>query len=180
MSTYIFTANNAVQTSANIATDKVRISTTSGNGILFATGYPNVAGTGNITTSTSSVEVTGNGTAFLTELSRGYWIGDDGGNTVGIVNTIIDDGNLTLQANAEVTLADIGFTLNPYGVPYVDDTLDASNCPRASGIIPAQTMANSIYVGQGNVVTFIAVSGDSNISITELGMPHANTGTSGF
>lgn len=48
----------------------------------------------------------------------------------------------------------------------------------ACEIIPANTVDNSIIVGQGNYVAYINVAGTAGaFSITELGMPHANTGT---
>lgn len=180
MSTYIYESTGTTDTSANIATDKIRIATTE-NPILYAVGFPNVSGTGTVVCATNSDTITGTSTAFLAELGVGYWIGNATGTTVGIVNSIANATSLTLTANANVAIAGAGFTYSPYGVPYVDDVLDASNCPRASGIIPANTVENSIFVGQGNVVAFVnAGSNNATFSITELGMPHANTGTSGF
>lgn len=179
MTTYVYnTSNSSVTTSANIATDKIRIATI--EPVLYAVGFPNTAGTNTATATTSSTTVTGNGTVFTTELDSGYWIGNSTGVTVGIVSSIANNTSLTLTANANVALTDEAFTYSPYGVPYVDDTLDPSNCPTASGIIPANTVLNTVIVGQGNVVTFTSVGADSQISITELGMPHANTGTTGF
>lgn len=180
MSTYVFTSNNAVQTSSNIATDKVRISTTA-NSILFAVGYPNTAATGTVVAATNTTTVTGTGTAFLTELDVGYWIGNSTGITVGIVSSIANNTSLTLTANANVAIAGAGITYTPYGVPYVDDQLDPSNCPRASGIVPSNIVLNDVFVGQGNVITFTnSESGNCTFSVTELGMPHTNTGTSGY
>jgi hypothetical protein len=180
MSTYIYTSTSSADVSANIATDKIRIATTE-NPILYAVGYPNVSGTGTVVCATNSDTVTGTSTAFVTELGVGYWIGNATGITVGIVESIANATSLTLTANANVAIAGANFTYSPYGVPYVDDVLDSSNCPRASGIIPSNTVENSIFVGQGNVVAFVN-AGDSNatFSITELGMPHADTGTSGY
>lgn len=179
MTTYVYNSSNAnVTTSANIATDRIRIATL--DPILYAVGFPNTAGTGDITAATNNTTVTGSNTTFTTELSEGYWIGNATGVTVGIVASIANNTSLTLTANANVALTDAAFTYSPYGVPYVDDVLDPSSCPTASGIIPANTIVNTVIVGQGNVVTFLSVGSDSQISITELGMPHANTGTTGF
>lgn len=48
----------------------------------------------------------------------------------------------------------------------------------ACEIIPANTVDNNILVGQGNYVAYINVAGTAGaFSISELGMPHANTGT---
>jgi hypothetical protein len=179
MSTYVFNTSNAsVTTSANIATDRVRIATL--DPILYAVGFPNTAGTGNITAATNTTTVTGSGTSFTTQLGKGYWIGNATGTTVGIISSIANNTSLTLTANASVAVSNAAFTYSPYGVPYVDDTLDPSNCPTASGIIPSNTMVNTVIVGQGNVVTFLSLGANSQVSITELGEPHANTGTTGY
>jgi hypothetical protein len=179
MTTYVYnTSNSTVTTSDAIATDRVRIATL--DPILYAVGFPNTAGTGNITAATNTTTVTGSGTSFTTQLGKGYWIGNATGTTVGIISSIANNTSLTLTANASVAVSNAEFTYSPYSVPYVDDTLDPSNCPTASGIIPAQTMVNTVIVGQGNVVTFVSVGANSQISITELGEPHANTGTTGY
>lgn len=48
----------------------------------------------------------------------------------------------------------------------------------ACQIIPANTMSNSVIVGQGNYVAFINVAGTAGaFSVTELGAPHPATGT---
>jgi hypothetical protein len=180
MSTYIYESNNETQTSTTIATDKVRISTTT-NSILFATGFPNTSGTGTVTAATNSATVTGSSTTFTTQLGQGYWIGNSTGITVGIVESIANNTSLTLTTNANVAITTAGFTYSPYGQPYVDDVLDPSNCPRASGIVPSNTVLNTVFVGQGNVITFVnAETSNCIFSVTELGEPHANTGTSGF
>lgn len=180
MSTYVLESSGTVATSANIATDKVRIATTA-NSILFAVGYPNVTATGTVTTLTNSKTVTGVGTAFLSELNVGWWIGNSTGTTVGVVQSVANNTSITLVANAAIALSGDSITISPYGVPYVDDVLDASNCPRASGIVPANTVLNDVFVGQGNVITYInSETGNCIFSVTELGMPHADTGTSGY
>ena len=174
MASYVYTASGSVANSANIATDKVRIATTS-SPIHFDTGFPNTAGTGTITAATNSTTVAGVGTAFTTQLTVGTWIGNATGVTVGIVQSIANNVSLTLNANANVAIANAGFTYNPYGVPYVTATAN-------SAIIPSNTVERTITVGQGNVVSYLNVSGATAapFSITELGAPHANTGTSGF
>jgi hypothetical protein len=173
MTTYAYTANTAsAAASANIATDKVRIAT-SNAAIQYTTSYPNVALTGTVTCATNSNTVTGSGTLFLTELGIGYWIGNTTGNSVGIVKSIASNTSLTLTANAAVAITAATARLNPYGVPY---TVANAN----SEVIPANTVENSIIVGQGNIVSYLSLAGANSIfSITELGMPHSNTGTSG-
>ena len=173
MTTYAYTANTATAAaSANIATDKVRIAT-SNAAIQYTTSYPNVALTGTVTCATNSNTVTGSGTLFLTELGIGYWIGNTTGNSVGIVKSIASNTSLTLTANAAVAITAATARLSPYGVPY---TVANAN----SEVIPANTVENSIIVGQGNIVSYLSLAGANSIfSITELGMPHSNTGTSG-
>jgi len=48
-------------------------------------------------------------------------------------------------------------------------------------IVPANTVNNDYLIGQGNYFAYISIGGGSNqpFSVTELGMPHADTGTSG-
>jgi hypothetical protein len=174
MSSYVYTATGSAAESANVATDKVRIATTS-SPIHFATGFPNVAGNGTVTAATNSITVTGSSSDFTTQLAEGYWIGNATGTTVGIVSSIANNTSLTLTANANVAISGAGYTYNPYGVPFV--TVDGN-----SAIIPSNTVERSITVGQGNVVAYLNVNGATAapFSITELGMPHANTGTTGF
>lgn len=173
MTTYAYTANIATPAaSANIATDKVRIAT-SNAAIQYTTSYPNVALTGTVTCTTNSNTITGSGTLFLTELGIGYWIGNTTGNSVGIVKSIASNTSLTLVANASVAITATTARYSPYGVPY---TVANAN----SEVIPANSTNNSITVGQGNIVSYLSLAGANSIfSITELGMPHAVTGTSG-
>ena len=171
MASYVYTGNLVSQQSANIATDKIRISTT-GTGIHAVTGYPRVAGTGTATAATNSATVTGSGTAFNTQLSVGAWIGNTTGTTVGIVSSIANATSLTLTANAGVALSNVAYTFNNAGVPY-------AIANQQTQIFPAQGQYNTVYCGQGNVLAFITTGGGAGteFSITELGMPHANTGT---
>ena len=174
MASYSFTANGTSQLSGNLATDKVRIATSS-TSIHYATGFPNVAGNGTMTAATNTPNVTGVNTLFTTQLGRGYWIGNATGVTVGIVASIANTTSLTLTANANVAVSGAVYTYSPYGVPYV--TANA-NC----AIIPANSTERSVVVGQGNVVAFMqTASGTQGVfSVTELGAAHANTGTTGF
>jgi hypothetical protein len=171
MASYVYTGNLVSQQSANMATDKIRISTT-GVAVHIVTGYPRVAGTGTATSATNSATVTGVGTAFNTQLSVGGWIGNTTGTTVGIISSIANATSLTLTANAGVAIANTVFTYNNAGIPY-------AIANQQSQIYSAQDVFNSVYCGQGNVVAFITTGGasGSEFSITELGMPHANTGT---
>ena len=172
MASYAYTASSAVQTSGNIATDKIQIATTSS--IQYTTSFPNVALTGTITAATNTATVTGSGTAFLSQLNVGAWIGNTSGNTAGIVKAIANNTSLTLTANSAVAIAGAAARYNPYGVAYTVATANST-------IIPANTVNNSIIVGQGNIVSFKEVSGVTSapFTITELGAPHPNNGTSG-
>jgi hypothetical protein len=174
MASYAYTANNATATaSANIATDKIRIST-SNVGIQYTTSYPNVALSGTVTCATNSPTVTGVSTSFTTELAVGSWIGNTAGNSVGVVQSIANNTSLTLAANAAVAISGATARYNPFGVAY---TVANAN----SEYIPPNSIVNSIIVGQGNVVSFLTVAGANTLfTITELGMPHANTGTTGY
>jgi hypothetical protein len=173
MASYAYTASSAVATSGNIATDKVQIATTS-SPIQYTTSFPNVALTGTVTCNTNSSTVTGSGTAFLSQLNIGAWIGNTTGNSVGIVKAIANNTSFTLTANASVAISGANARYNPYGVAY---TVANAN----STIVPANTIKNSVIVGQGNVVSFLEVTGVTSapFTITELGAPHANTGTTG-
>jgi hypothetical protein len=174
MASYAYTANSATAAaSANIATDKIRIAT-SNVGIQFTTSFPNVALTGNVTCATNSATVTGAGTSFSTELAVGSWIGNTTGANVGIVKAIANNTSLTLTANAAVAISNTTARYNPYGVPY---TIATAN----SELIPPNTVNNSIIVGQGNIVSYLTTAGANSLfTITELGMPDTNTGTTGF
>lgn len=173
MASYSYTASGSATASANIQTDRVRISTTT-SPIQITTSYPNVSGNGTVTCATTSPNVTGSGTAFTTQIGVGYWIGNATGVTVGVVKSITNSGNLVLTANAAVAIGGAGYKINPYGVPYSVATAN-------SEIIPANTTRNTVIVGQGNVVSFLNVTGATAapFSITELGASHPNTGTNG-
>ena len=174
MASYAYTANSATAAaSANIATDKIRIAT-SNVGIQFTTSFPNVALTGNVTCATNSATVTGAGTSFSTELAVGSWIGNTTGANVGIVKAIANNTSLTLTANSAVAISGATARYNPYGVPY---TIATAN----SEMIPPNSVNNSIIVGQGNIVSYLTTAGANSLfTITELGAPHPNTGTSGY
>ena len=79
-----------------------------------------------------------------------------------------------MTANSAVAIAGATARYNPYGVPYTVVTANST-------IIPANTINNSIIVGQGNIVSFTEVTGVTSapFTITELGAPHPNNGTSG-
>ena len=172
MASYVYTPSSAVTTSGNIATDKVQIATTD-TAIQYTTSFPNVALTGTVTCATNSSTVTGSGTLFLSQLNVGAWIGNTTGNTAGIVKAIASNTSLTLIANSAVAISSATARYSPYGVAYSVATANST-------MIPANTVDNSIIIGQGNIVSYLTTAGANTLfTITELGMPHANTGTSG-
>jgi len=174
MASYAYTANtSSASASANIATDKIKIST--GNvGIQYTTSFPNVALTGTITAVTNSNTITGSGTSFTTQLNIGAWIGNTAGGTIGIVQAIANNTSLTLTANAAIASGPGGTArYNPHGVAY-------SVANANSTFIPPNTIQNSIIVGQGNIVSYLSVAGANSLfTITELGASHPDSGTSG-
>jgi hypothetical protein len=173
MASYAYTANSATAaTSANIATSKISIAT-SNVAIQYTTSFPNVALTGTVTAATNTATVTGSGTLFLSELNVGAWVGNTAGGTAGIVKAIANNTSLTLTANSAVAISAATARYNPYGVAYTVATANST-------MIPANTVDNSIIIGQGNIVSYLTTAGANTLfTITELGMPHANTGTSG-
>jgi hypothetical protein len=171
MASYTYTANSSSQQSANIATDKIRIATTT-SAIHFATGSANVAGTGTITANTASNVITGSGTSFTTQVSVGNWIVSQDNTVVwGEVASIANNTSLTFVANSSANTSGGSFSIAPTSAGFAVATAN-------SEIIPAGSTERSIIVGQGNVVAFLNVAGTAGgFSITELGMPHGNTGT---
>ena len=119
MASYAYTASSAVATSGNIATDKVQIATTSA--IQYTTSFPNVALTGTVTCATNSNVVTGSGTAFLSQLNIGAWVGNTGGTTVGVVQSIANNTSLVLTVAGGNPTA--GNSIMTVGVYYKVHTL---------------------------------------------------------
>jgi hypothetical protein len=171
MASYTYTANAAFQQSANSATDKIRIATTT-SAINYHTGSPKVIGTGTIAVATTTKTVTGTSTQFTAEVTIGQWLSGNTTNLIlGQVASIANNTSLTLTANASTTNASVAYCISPTSDGFALATANSS-------IIPANSTNNSIIVGQGNVVSFLNVAGTAGaFNITELGMPHANTGT---
>ena len=68
-------------------------------------------------------------------------------------------------------------TITPIAIAIGNSSVTAN--VTACEIIPANTVRNSIVVGQGNYVAYINIGSATAqpFSITELGEPHAVTGT---
>jgi hypothetical protein len=74
-----------------------------------------VAGSGTITSTTSSPTVTGIGTSFTTETVVGYILKTTGGATIGTVATINSDTNITLSVNATANTSSDSYIILPSG-----------------------------------------------------------------
>ena len=174
MASYTYTGNSSSVQSANLATDKIRIATTT-SAILVQAGYPYVAGTGTITANTISKTVTGSGTSFTTQVPIGYWLVSQDNSVVwGQVASVANNTSLTFVANSTANTSGGSFAVSLTNAGFAKTTAN-------SEIIPANSTERSFYVGQGNVIAFQNVAGTAGaFSVTELGMPYANTGTSGL
>jgi len=76
-----------------------------------------VAGTGTLTCDTGNTTVTGSGTLFSTELAAGSVLVDDEGDLIGFVDSVTNDTELELDANAlvDVTNGSFSYALNEAG-----------------------------------------------------------------
>ena len=83
--------------------------TSAASGNWSATAWPNTNRTGTIAASASSVNVTGNGTAFLTELSVGNILKTTGNVVIGTIAAINSNTSLTLTANAAANYTNISY-----------------------------------------------------------------------
>ena len=82
------------------------------------------------------------------------------------------------QLSAAISTDKIRIATTTSAIAFVTGDNTSSANTTACEIIPANTTRNSIIVGQGNYVAFINVAGTAGaFSITELGAPHAITGT---
>ncbi len=68
-------------------------------------------------------------------------------------------------------------TITPIAIAIGDSNVTANLT--ACEILPHDAIDNSVIVGQGNYLAYISVGVGTNqpFSVTELGMPHAVTGT---
>ena len=114
-----------VDLQAPIAISAVQATT----GSRLYTVYANYnAGTGNITTSTSSTTVTGGGSNnFLSTIFVGYALYNSADTFVGIVSSIESDTSLTLQANAAVAISTAAFRFAPQQIPAVGTPLQVQD-----------------------------------------------------
>jgi hypothetical protein len=108
--------------------------------------------TGNITATTSSNIITGNGTIFLAELNIGNDLYDNGGNLIGTISNVVSNTSAYISSNSLATLTDERFTTYytfEANVAYVQTniwySLGNSAQANATGVLGNTTATN----GQG-------------------------------
>lgn len=99
--------------------------TSSTSGLWSSTAWPNTGRTGNISSSTSSKNITGSGTSFTTELSVGNIIKNTSNVVIGTIESISSNTSLTLVNNAASTNSNISY--RSQGVGSVDVITIASS-----------------------------------------------------
>jgi hypothetical protein len=109
-----------VDLQAPIAITDVQATNGSKNIIVYAT-Y--TSGTGNITTNTTTTNVVGSGTSFLTQIFPGYALYNSSDILLGIVSTIESDTSLTLQSNASTNQVTSAFRFAPQRIPDIGTPL---------------------------------------------------------
>lgn len=88
--------------------------------------------------------------------------------------------NGSSQLSAAIATDKIRIATTTSAIAYATGNSSVTANLIACEILPANSVDNSIIVGQGNYVAFINVAGSAGaFSITELGAPHINTGTEG-
>lgn len=86
------------------------------------------------------------------------------------------NGTSQLTAAATTDKVRIATTTSAIAIAVGNSSVTANTT--ACEIIPANSVNNSFVVGQGNYIAFINVAGTAGaFSITDLGMPHEDTGT---
>ena len=134
-------------------------SNTTGN--WSATAWPNTGRTGSITTSTSSLTVTGSSTLFTTELSAGNIIKSTSNTVIGTVASITDNTHLTLLANAASNYSGISF--RSQGVGPVDAVTIASGANlTVDGIFRCASVSFSSVTAN----TTVSISNTNSLTIS--------------
>jgi hypothetical protein len=86
--------------------------------------------------------------------------------------------NSTSQLSAQIDTDKIRISTTTSAIAIAIGNSSVTANLTACEIIPANTVENSVIVGQGNYVAYLNVAGSAGaFSITELGMPHPSTGT---
>lgn len=88
--------------------------------------------------------------------------------------------NSTSQLSAAIQTDKVRISTTTSSIAFSVGNSSVTANTTACEIIPANTVRNSVVVGQDNYIAFINVAGSAGaFSITELGMPHPSTGTEG-
>jgi len=86
--------------------------------------------------------------------------------------------NGTSQLSAQIATDKVRISTTSSAIAIAIGNANVSANLTACEIVPSNTILNSVIVGQDNYVAYINVAGSAGaFSITELGMPHADTGT---
>ncbi len=86
--------------------------------------------------------------------------------------------NSTSQLSAASTTDKIRISTSTSAIAIAIGDANTTANLTACEIVPANTVLNSVIVGQGNYVAYINVAGSAGaFSITELGANHPDTGT---
>jgi hypothetical protein len=94
------------------------------------------------------------------------------------MSSYVYTGTGSSQISAAIATDKIRIATTTSAIAFVTGDATAVANITACEIVPAGMIRNSIIVGQGNYVAFINVAGTAGaFSITELGAPHAITGT---
>lgn len=118
-----------------------------------------VMGTGTISSDVSSFQVTGTGTAFLTELDVGYKIRNSAGQTVGIIHSIEDDENLTLTTRALSNSIDLEYEISATTVTVSGDGYLSENPKIITDIIFKDLITSGTFtVGETYVIDSIGTT----------------------
>jgi hypothetical protein len=185
-------------------------------GVITLTGYPSATGgvsngtfavfdylsykttgttrTGTITTLANSVNVTGVGTKFTTELLVGSLLYDGSGNLIGKVQKIVDDLNLQLKSFSSVVLSGGSYkSVNPLlasapNSPFVDNgngtmTFDPTNASLRNGyndVLITYTYQdnNSPAIGTGYLILRVTPNPQPSFTVVSAVAPAGTAGSS--
>ncbi|MBY0478720.1 MAG: immunoglobulin domain-containing protein, partial [Chitinophagaceae bacterium] len=145
-------------------TDALVVSTSTGGLWSSAGTWSRVARTGSITTSNSSITVTGSGTLFLSELAIGSIITRTNGAILGTVASITSNTSLTLTGNAASTQTAI--TFNAQIVPFSGD--DVAIASGATVTVNGIFSCASLLINDGGNATAnldFAASGSPTLTV---------------
>lgn len=96
------------------------------------------------------------------------------------MSSFVYTANNASQLSDQITTDKVRIaTITPIHIEIGNSSVEAN--ATTSMIIPANTVEDSIIVGQGNYIAYLEAGTTTSepFSVTELGAPHANTGTSG-